>query len=65
MGLQAHSSNKQLSSQSSYSQQVNEINTLRLQKMSKDILIEACVKLVTVNGRPFSNMDDSGFNKKI
>ncbi|KAJ8246955.1 hypothetical protein GJAV_G00257150 [Gymnothorax javanicus] len=31
--------------------------------MSPDSIIDACVELVTVNGRPFSLMDDSGFRK--
>ena len=33
--------------------------------LTPDTLKEACVELVTVNGRPFSLMEDSGFRKRI
>ncbi|XP_048884971.1 uncharacterized protein LOC125750773 [Brienomyrus brachyistius] len=33
--------------------------------ITPDSLREACVELITVNGRPFSLMDDSGFRKII
>ncbi|KAF2881231.1 hypothetical protein ILUMI_24943 [Ignelater luminosus] len=32
---------------------------------SEKLLTNACIELVTVNGRPFSIMDDSGFGKII
>lgn len=44
--------------------------TSRLWKSSRSVsateqLIAACVELVTVNGRPFTLLDDSGFRKII
>lgn len=33
--------------------------------MSKTDLLNACVELVTVNGRPFEMIDDTGFRKII
>lgn len=33
--------------------------------MSKEILLKSCVELCTVNGRPFSLIEDSGFRKII
>jgi len=39
--------------------------TLSNVSLSKQKLIEACVQLVTVNGRPFTLMDDSGFKMII
>ncbi|CAG9820729.1 unnamed protein product [Phaedon cochleariae] len=41
---------------------VKEMNTIKIE-ITKEILIDACVELVTVNGRPFSLMEDSGFKK--
>lgn len=41
---------------------INEMNTIKIE-ISKQILIDACVELVTVNGRPFTLMEDSGFKK--
>ena len=41
---------------------LNEINKVQV-VMSKEILIDACVELVTLNGRPFTLMIDSGFRK--
>ena len=34
-------------------------------KLAPDVLKEACLELLTVNGRPFSLMEDSGFKKII
>ncbi|KAE9528693.1 hypothetical protein AGLY_012268, partial [Aphis glycines] len=39
--------------------------TLSNVSLSKQKLIEACVQLVTINGRPFTLMDDSGFKMII
>lgn len=39
---------------------INEINTIKI-KMTKKDLENSCVELVTVNGRPFSILNDSGF----
>lgn len=45
-------------------QEINEINTIKLNITKKD-LENNCVELVTVNGRPFSILNDSGFQKII
>jgi len=42
----------------------DDTDTLKIQ-LSKRRLTDACVELVTINGRPFSLMDDSGFKKII
>ncbi|CAI6375595.1 unnamed protein product [Macrosiphum euphorbiae] len=34
-------------------------------KITKQIIIDACVELVTVNGRPFTLIEDSGFRKLL
>lgn len=39
--------------------------TLSNVSLSKQKLIEACVQLVTINGRPFTLMEDSGFKMII
>ena len=36
--------------------------TIRV-KMNEKTLENACLELVTINGRPFKLMDDSGFRK--
>ncbi|XP_018574395.1 uncharacterized protein LOC108913338 [Anoplophora glabripennis] len=51
-----------VSSKKSNQPTVGEINTIKIE-ISKEILINACVELVTVNGRPFNLMADSGFEK--
>lgn len=33
--------------------------------ITPEFLVDACLELVTVNGRPFSLMEDSGFRKII
>lgn len=44
--------------------QINEINTIKLNMTRKD-LENSCVELVTVNGRPFNILNDSGFQNII
>jgi len=39
--------------------------TLSNVSLSKQKLIEACVQLVTINGRPFTLIEDSGFKMII
>lgn len=45
-------------------QQIDEVNFIKLRITKKD-LENSCVELVTVNGRPFSILNDSGFQKII
>lgn len=33
--------------------------------MTKEILLKSCIEMCTVNGRPFSIVEDSGFQKII
>lgn len=42
-----------------------EINEKMCYEMKKRILLQACVEMVTVNGRPLLALDDSGFRKII
>ena len=42
----------------------DDTDTFKIQ-LSKKRLTDACFELVTINGRPFSLMDDSGFQKII
>lgn len=56
------SSDSKTISKSKSQPMVNEINTIKIE-LSKEMLINACVEMVTVNGRPFSLMEDSGFQK--
>lgn len=34
-------------------------------QMNPDVLKDACIELVTTNGRPFTLMEDTGFRKSI
>lgn len=45
-------------------QQIDEMNFIKL-KITKKDLEDSCVELVTVNGRPFSILNDSGFQNII
>lgn len=45
-------------------QKIDEVNFIKL-KITKKDLENSCVELVTVNGRPFSILNDSGFQKII
>ena len=42
----------------------DDTETFKIQ-LSKKRLTDACVELVTINGRPFSLMDDSGFQNIV
>lgn len=51
-------------SQRDKQQKVDQLNIIKLQ-VTKPDLENNCVELVTVNGRPFSILNDSGFQKII
>ncbi|XP_011696420.1 PREDICTED: uncharacterized protein LOC105455070, partial [Wasmannia auropunctata] len=53
-----------LQNQRKIQQQINEMNAIKLNITRKD-LENNCIELVTVNGRPFSILDDSGFQNIV